>query len=68
MKWQPIETAPTGVEVELGRWALYGESMKWERRVGVAWNKRWLWGRRKVEWTKEYTHWRNLPPAPETNK
>lgn len=70
MGWQPIETAPANVQLELGRYRMpyRGEGLPiWETEFGVPIEEtRGMFGRvkRKITWEGErYSHWR-LPPAP----
>ena len=63
--WQPIETAPTGVTVRLGRWDVFDGHLRWREREGVAFKRVfWLWRARADDWMNA-THWMPLPAPPE---
>ena len=67
MEWQPIETAPLDVYVQLGRWCDYGDGPGWQTNNG--------YGRKTVRlfgfylWTKPCewegaSYWRHWPAPP----
>lgn len=70
-KWQPIETAPVGKKVVLGKWvtsyAKRGE-LYWVESIETAKRRRIsLFSRDAWEYTREgdeNTHWQPLPEPP----
>lgn len=66
-EWQPIETAPHGVEVLLATppFSCMGEQARWEIKVGCA-----SWGERignisNRSFDGHAKFWQPLPPAPQ---
>jgi hypothetical protein len=64
MEWQPIETAPDNVHVELGFWEIYNGQRYWRTCTGIAWRSTCWGGRRRCKWEERATHWRHTPPPP----
>ena len=65
-EWQPIETAPHGVEVLLATppFQCMGEHAAWELRVGMAsWGER-IGGISNISRDSWATHWMPLPATP----
>jgi hypothetical protein len=66
-EWRLIETAPSAVRVELGRWdqSYRGGSPVWETTFGIAYEPSFF-GVFKVPTYegKRYTHWRHPPEPP----
>lgn len=68
MKWQPIETAPKGVIVKMGRWVKSWTKpggLEWVETIGKAKHKTFF------PWSVSYTwdgasntHWQPLPEPP----
>lgn len=65
-KWQPIETAPIGVTVELARWhvSMSGGTKALIHEAGVAKIKT-LFGARLTYEGRINDYWRPLPEPPE---
>lgn len=74
-EWRPIDTAPTDVQVRLGRYVTKcsddGLSLRWDMGVGTAWEskRRWLHALRAPIAVRtfdggRYTHWQPLPAPP----
>jgi hypothetical protein len=68
MDWQPIETAPENVPVELGWWDSYGgkaENLFWRSGPGIVRRGIFTGRKRAVEFGRDHaSHWRPLPPPP----
>jgi hypothetical protein len=65
-EWQPIDTAPHGVEVLLATppFACMGEQARWELRVGMAsWGER-IGGISNISCDSWARYWMPLPPHP----
>jgi hypothetical protein len=63
--WQPIETAPIGVHVKLGKWRVgFIDDVpdRWFQSDGIARKQGWF-GPRIV--ASDYSHWMPLPAPPE---
>ena len=74
-EWQPIETAPVGVHVLLGRYReRYIDAdppLTWVKEVGIAFETERKWFRTVVVKTydgKRATHWKPLPAPPTEDK
>ncbi len=68
-EWQPMNTAPNGQQVELGRWEVWKGEYKWETREGTPFEKKFF-GLIVFETyeARKYTHWRHLPEPPKPNQ
>jgi hypothetical protein len=65
--WQPIETAPTGQKVRLGKWyfAFDGKPI-WMTSAAIAYEATFFGlSKRATFYGDEYTHWMPLPSPPE---
>src|SRR5690606_9261734 len=64
-EWKPIETAPGGVPVRVGKWEFWGGKNEWKENEGVAWRPRLFGLFRHYQYVgREYHYWKPLPPPP----
>lgn len=76
MDWQPIDTAPKGVKVRVGKFTDYDGGLKWRTDVAHVWE---LNSKMRAfpflpvikEWElsyegRQFTHWQPLPEPPTT--
>ena len=66
--WKPIETAPIGRAVEMGRWhkSTYCDGPpQWLTESGIARERTWLGGGRITSVADRFSHWRELPEPPQ---
>lgn len=64
-EWQPIDTAPKGEQVKLGRWSIVCGQQRWHVMEGRA-SEPFCFGmfHRKTFEGRYFTHWQPLPPPP----
>lgn len=68
--WQPIETAPVGKRVMLGRWYMGWEGKPvWQEEIDVAYERGFFgFGKTATYDGRKYTHWKWPPPPPTTRE